>query len=448
MTSLASLAPYFIAIFARSDGKRLTLLNPLLSFFLKIWSGIKILWEIVKRFTTPRPSINIQQAEHVTVVAPVITGQSINDITIRVEPAGWPKKLEKLASVAPTLLEMPETPSIDRQATLVYKNVMRGLRRATTVLDPIISQALYLYCTRKAALLAGNQELARLVEAKLEKVANLPSRHGYTPPDIKKWYARFSDLDDAGDLSGIVIPCLEKLCQRMLSELGLISEAHEDCANLIKWAHTRLSERKPSFFKSQYLNIGTVFIGEQPVAGYIDHALRLLKDKKSETLIFAAYGTGYTFKSAQAASFIHSLKTQGTQLAEIILTPQFKFKEAGEAPPFLASYFILHANFLEKAEVLKRRWETLAKAIIKSAVDVKDEETALSIIAQRLKTGKRVLVRHGWQTWRQFFKVCFRAILYHRARIACHSIEIRRDGGPTGDKPSTYVSLILELRRA
>jgi len=420
----------------------LSLLKPIHIFFVRIWSALKLLWAFLKRFYTRPPSINVEKATNVLIFSPVITGHIVRDVTLKIEAGDWPKKLESANSIIPSVIEMPRVPSLDRQAFLVYKSIMRSLEKATIVLDPILSQALRLCCTRRAALFAENFELAELVEKKIDRIASLPAPKGYTPPDIRKWYERFCELDDAGDLSGIVIPCLEAVSEKLLSQLGIPQEAQIECTNFVSWLHGRLAAGALSF-KREYLNIGVVYVGELPPAVYVEVVVRLLKEEKVNTVILGAYGTQYTTTSAQAASIIDNLKIRNSRLAHIVLAPQFKFGEPGEAPPFLSSYFLINADFAQGAEETADLWMSLASRLTKSAVIVQDEKTGLTKVSDRIAKGKMVLVEHNWQTMRDFFRVCFRTIVNHQAKIVCHKVEIRRDGGAAGGRPSAYVSLVL-----
>jgi len=159
------------------------------SFFVKFRSFFLFIWNLIKKWIKGPANINVERARDVLIVAPTITaGHDVRELTITIKSSHWPEKARAAESVVPTVITLPKTSSLDQRAMLVYKGIMSSLKKVRKVLDPVLAQALYLSCTHKAAILANDEDLAKFVETKLQKLSTFRAEGGYIPPDITRWY--------------------------------------------------------------------------------------------------------------------------------------------------------------------------------------------------------------------------------------------------------------------
>ena len=417
-------------------------------FFLKIKSFFLFIWNLIKKLIKGRPNINVEQARDVLVVAPTISaGRDAKDITITIGPSGWPQRATLVSSIVPTVLELPVAPSLDQRAMLVYKGIMKRLAKASKVLDPVLEQALYLCFTHKAAVLSKDDELAKFVEAKLEKISTFRPLDGYIPPDIIRWYKRFSELDLRGNLVGVVIPLLEFASEKGMKHHIPFDEIRKECKRFIRWLQTSTTKsEEPRFhFKGKHLSVGLVFVAEMNWMTYFSITTSLLKEEECDLAIVMAYGSDYSVKSAKVACFLEVLKTLDVGLSRLILTHKL---ESYETEPFLASYFLLQPYFSDQKNKLVEEWDTWQhKLPDRNRIVIIDEKIGFFDISKLLSGGKTVIAEHAWDTLKQFFDACFQAIMQNKAKIICYKIEMRTDGGPTRDKPWAHLSLILATSR-
>jgi len=414
------------------------------SFFAKVKAFFVFIWNLIKNQIKGRPNINVEQARDVIIFAPTVSaGHDVKDVTMRLKPSHWPDKVKSAASIVPTAITLPKVSSLNEQAILVYKSIMRNLKKASEILDPVVAQALYLSCTHKAAVLAKNKDLAKFVEEKLEKMSTFRSQDGYIPPDIERWYKRFIEIDLRGNLVGMVIPVLELASEKLLIHPSEFGELRKECRRFVRWLDTSLSkpEEQRFSFKGKYLNVGLVFIAELDWVSYFTISMRLLIEQECDPLIVMAYGSDYTIKSVNISSFLEQLKEREFGLSRIILTPKL---ESYEGEHYLASYFFIHPHFTEKKNKLTKEWGALQlKLPHRSRVKVTDEEIGVSQISRLISDGKPVMIEHDWNTLKQFLDVCFKVIMQKKAKIVSHKIEMRTDGGLTRDKYWASLSLIL-----
>lgn len=353
--------------------------------------------------------------------------------------------MKSAKSVIPTVISLPKSSSLNEQTILVYKNIMKSLEKASAVLDPVIAQALYLCCTHKVAVLAKNDDMAKLVEDKLEKISAFRPQAGYTPPDIKRWYERFVDIDLRGNLSGIVIPVLEIVSEKLQIPPSESKEVMKECRRFIRWLHTSMlkPEERQYCFKGKYLNIGLVYIAEFDWVPYFTIAMSLL-EQEYDPVILLAYGSDYTIKSVKSVCFLEKLEKREFGASRIILTPAF---ESYNAEPFLASYFFTHPHFAEGKNKLIEDWQKWQTKSL-NRIKILDKELGFSQISNLILNGKSVIVEHDWNTLGQFLDACFRVIIQTNAKIVSHRIEMRKDGGPTRDKVWASLSFVLSPSRA
>lgn len=417
------------------------------SFFDKIKAFFVFIWNFLRNLIKGRANINVEHAEKVIIYVPnVSAGRDIKDVVITLKPTDWTKNAESAESIVPTVISLPKSSSLNEQTILVYKSIMRSLEKASAVLDPVIAQALYLCCTHKVAVLAKNDDMAKFVEDKLEKISTFRPQAGYIPPDIKHWYERFVEIDLRGNLSGVVIPVLEIASEKLQIHPSESKEVMKECRRFIRWLYTSMlkpEEQQRYCFKGKYLNIGLVFIAEFDWVSYFTIAMSLL-EQECDPVILLAYGSDYTIKSTNIACFLEKLEKREFGSSRIILTPRF---ESYNAEPFLASYFFMHPHFAEGKNKLTedwQRWQTKSPNRIK----ILDKEWGFSQISNLILNGKSVIVEHDWNTLKQFLDACFRVIIQTSAKIASHRIEMRTDGGPTRDKFWASLSFVLSPSRA
>lgn len=417
---------------------------PFPPFFLKIKSFFLFIWNLIKKGIKGRPNVNVEHARDVLVVAPCISaGHDAKDITIAVKPSDWPQKARAASSIVSTVLELPTAPSLDQRAMLVYKGTMRRLAKASKVLDPVLAQALYLCCTHKVAVLSKDDELAKFVEAKLEKISTFRPQDGYIPPDIIRWYKRFFEIDLRGNLAGVVIPVLEFASEKLTKGQIQFDEIRKDCKRFIRWLHASMTEPEVArpHFKGKYLSVGLLFVAGMNWVTYMTVATKLLKEDESDFLIVMAYGSDYSIKSANVACFLENLTTRDVGLSRVILTPTL---ETREAEPFLASYFLFQPDFSDQKKRLVEEWNSWQRELPdRNKIMITDEKIGFFDISKLLSLGRTAIAEHAWDTLNQFFDACFQAIMQNKARVICHKIEMRTDGGPTRDKPWVCLSLIL-----
>ena len=417
---------------------------PFPPFFLKIKSFFLFIWNLIKKRVKGRPNVNVERARDVLVVAPCISaGHDAKDITITVKPPGWPQRAREASSIVPTVLELPTAPSLNQRATLVYKGIMRRLAKASKVLDPVLAQALYLCCTHKVAVLSRDDELAKFVEAKLEKISTFRPQDGYIPPDIIRWYKRFYEIDLRGDLAGMVIPVLEFASEKLIKARIQFDETRKECKRFIRWLHITVTRPEVSrfHFKGKYLSVGLVFVAEMDWVTYLTVATKLLTEAQCDFLIVMAYGPDYSIKSANVACFLEKLTTRDVGLSRVILTPKF---ESYEAEPFLASYFLFQPDFSDQKKRLDEEWNSWQRELPdRNKIMITDEKIGFFDISKLLSLGRIAIAEHAWDTLNQFFDACFQAIMQNKTRVVCHKIEMRTDGGPTRDRSWAHLSLIL-----
>lgn len=414
------------------------------SFFVKIKVFFVFIWDLIKKWIKGRPNINVERAEKVIIYAPAVSGgRDVKDVTITIKPRHWTERVKSAESIIPTAIGIPKSPSLNDQAILVYKSIIRRLEKASKVLDPVVAQALYLCCTHKAAILAKNNDLAKFVEEKLEKISSFRSEDGYIPPDINKWYKRFREIDLRGNLAGVVIPVLEYASEKLASHPQEFRGIKRECRRFIRWLHTSMlkPEEQRFYFKGEHLNVGLVFVAELDWLSYTTIGMKLLTEQECDLLIVMAYGSDYTIKSVNASCFLDRLRTREIGLSRVILTPTL---ESYDAKPCLASYFFLQPYFSEEKNKLIKRWEQWElKLPNQSKVNVMDEEIGFAQISKLISHGNAVMVEHAWDTLKPFLDVCFQAIIENRAKIVCHKIEMRTNGGVTKNKPWARLSLVL-----
>ena len=412
-------------------------------FFLKIKSFFVFIWNLIKKLKKGGPNINVERARDVLMVAPTISaGHDAKDIAIIINPTDWPQRARSASSVVPTVLELPATPSLDQRAMLVYKGVMKRLASASEVLDPVLAQALYLCCTHEIAILSKDDELAKFVEAKLEKISTFRPIDGYIPPDIIRWYKRFSELCLKGNLMGVVVPLLELSSDKLTKQHIPFEEIRAESKRFVRWLHTSITDlEEPRFlFKGKYLSVGLVFVAGMSWVDYLTIAANLLKEE-NELVVVMAYGSDYSLKSANVACFLQKLITREVGLSRLVLTPKF---ETYDSEPFLASYFHFQPYFTDQKNRLVEKWNTWERKLpAQNRILIMDEKAGFFDVCKLLSGGKTVIAEHDWNTLKQFFDACFQAILQNRAKITCHKLEMRTDGGLTRDKPWTCLSLVL-----
>ena len=411
------------------------------SFFVKLKSFFLFIWNLIKKWIKGPANINVEHARDVLIVAPTITaGHDVREVTISVKPSHWPEKAKAAESVVPTVITLPTTSSLDQRAMLVYKGMMRSLNKASKVLDPVLAQALYLCSTHKAAILANDEELAKFVETKLQKLSTFRAEGGYIPPDITKWYQRFATIDLRGNVAGVVIPVLELASEKLTTDRSKFSEIRQECRRFIRWLYTSMTklEERHFMFKGKHLNVGLVFVAEMNWTEYLGIVARLLKEEGCDILIMMAYGSEYSVKSINVACILNALHTLEVGLSRVILTPKL------EAEPFLGSYFVFQPHFSEQKARLTQEWKRWeVKVSGKNKITIQDEETGLATISRLISYGKTIIVTHAWNTKIQFLEACFEAMVQNKAKIICHKTEIRKDGGPTQDKSASYISFVL-----
>jgi len=414
------------------------------SFFAKVKAFFAFIWNLIKNWIKGRPNINVEQARDVIIFAPTVSaGHDVKDVSIRLKPSHWPDKVNSATSIVPTAITLPKVSSLNGQAILVYKSIMRNLKKESEILDPVVAQALYLSCTHKAAVLAKNKDLAKFVEEKLEKMSAFRSEDGYIPPDIKRWYKRFIDIDLRGNLVGMVIPVLELASEKLLIHPSEFGELRKECRRFVRWLDTSMSkpEEQRFHFNGKHLNVGLSFIAELDWLSYFGISMKLLTEQKCDPLIVIAYGSEYTIKSANVSCLIEQLKAREFGLSRIILTPKL---ESYESEPYLASYFFIHPHFTEKKTKLTKEWDAWQlKLPNRSRVKVTDEGIGVSQISKLILDGKPVMVEHDWNTLKQFLDVCFELITQNKAKIVSHKMEMRTDGGPTQDQFWASLSFVL-----
>jgi len=412
-------------------------------FFLKIKSLFVFVWNLIKKLIKSGPNINVEKARDVLMVAPTISaGRDVKDIAIIIKPADWPQRVKTASSIVPTVLELPATPSLDQRAMLVYKGVMKRLAKASEVLGPVLAQALYLCCTHEVAVLSKDDELAKFVEAKLEKISTFRPMDGYIPPDISQWYERFSQICLKGNLMGVVVPLLELSSDKLTKQQIPFEEIRAESKRFIRWLYTSITDvEEPRFhFKGKYLSVGLVFVAGMNWVDYLTIAANLLKEE-SALVIIMAYGSDYSIKSANVACFLQKLITREVGLSRLVLTPTF---ETDDAEPFLASYFHFQPYFTDQKNRLVEEWNTWERKLPpQNRVLIMDEKTGFFDICKLLSGGKNVIAEHAWNTQKEFFDACFQAILQNKAKIGCHRLEMRTDGGLSGDKPWPCLSFVL-----
>jgi len=280
------------------------------SFFVKLKSFFLFIWNLIKKWIKGPANINVEHARDVLIVAPTITaGHDVREVTISVKPSHWPEKAKAAESVVPTVITLPTTSSLDQRAMLVYKGMMRSLNKASKVLDPVLAQALYLCSTHKAAILANDEELAKFVETKLQKLSTFRAEGGYIPPDITKWYQRFATIDLRGNVAGVVIPVLELASEKLTTDRSKFSEIRQECRRFIRWLYTSMTklEERHFMFKGKHLNVGLVFVAEMNWTEYLGIVARLLKEEGCDILIMMAYGSEYSVKSIHLACILNAL---------------------------------------------------------------------------------------------------------------------------------------------
>jgi len=414
---------------------------PASSFFLKFKSFFLFIWNLIKKWIKGPANVNVEHARDVLIVAPTITaGRDVREIIITVKPSHWPEKAKAAESVVPTVITLPTTSSLDQRAMLVYKGIMKSLKKASKVLDPVLAQALYLCSTYKAAILANDDDLAKFVEAKLQKLSTFRAEGGYIPPDITRWYRRFIAIDLRGNLAGVVIPVLELASEKATIDRSKFSEIGQECRRFMRWLYTSMTklEEKHFIFKGKHLSVGLVFVAEMNWAEYLGIAAELLKEEECDILIVMAYGAEYSVKSVNVACLLNSLQTLEVGLSRVILTPKL------EAEPFLGSYFVFQSHFSEQKTGLTEEWNKWElKVPRKSKITIQDEKIGFATISRLISHRKTIIVSHAWNTKTQFLEACFEVIMQNKAKIICYKTEIRNDGGPTQDKPTPYISFVL-----
>ena len=420
---------------------------PFPSFFAKVKAFFVSTWNFIKKSMKGHPNINVERARDVIIFAPTVSaGHDVKDVIMKLEPSHWPDKVKSSASIVPTAITLPKVLSLNAQAILVYKSIMRNLNKASEILDPVVAQALYLSCTHKAAILAKNNDLAKFVEEKLEKMSNFRSQDGYIPPDIKRWYKRFVEIDLRGNLVGVVIPVLELASEKLLIHPSEFGKVRNECRRFVRWLYTSISkpeEPKRFHFKGKYLNVGLVYIAELNWVSYFTISMGLLTEQKCNPLIVMAYGSAYTTKSVKVCCFLDKLDRRECGLSRIILTPKLESLESGETKPYLSSYFFNHPHFIEKKNKLDKEWEAWQLKLSHRRVNVTDEQIGFSQISKLISDGNPVIVEHTWDTLQQFLDVCFEIILQNKGKIVSHKIEMRTDGEETQDKPWSKLSFVL-----